>query len=52
MVGGFESTQSTARDWPFRIGWMLTSLAILFLVMDSTMKLLALSVVVDSGAWG
>jgi hypothetical protein len=52
MVGGVESIQSTV-DWKYRIGWMLSGLAILFLVMDSTMKLLALSVVLEaSGALG
>ena len=50
MVGGVESIQSTVRDWRYRIGWILSSLAILFLVMDSTMKLLALNVVLESGA--
>ena len=50
MVDGIESIQSTVRDWRYRTGWILSSLAILFLVMDSTMKLLALNVVLDSGA--
>ena len=52
MVGGVESIQSTVH-WKYRIGWMLSGLAILFLVMDSTMKLLALPVVLEaSGALG
>jgi len=50
MVDGVESVQSTVRDWRYRIGWMLSTLAILFLVMDSTMKLLALNVVLESSA--
>jgi hypothetical protein len=50
MVDGIGSIQSTVRDWKYRVGWMLSSLAILFLVMDSTMKLLALNVVLESGA--
>ena len=50
MVDGIGSIQSTVRDWRYRIGWILSSLAILFLVMDSTMKLLALNVVLESGA--
>jgi hypothetical protein len=50
MVDGIESIQSTVRDWKYRVGWILSSLAILFLVMDSTMKLLALNVVLESGA--
>jgi hypothetical protein len=50
MVGGIESIQSTVRDWRYRTGWVLSGLAILFLVMDSTMKLLALPVVVQAGA--
>ena len=33
-----------------RLGWALSGLAILFLVMDATAKLLALPVVVESGA--
>jgi hypothetical protein len=47
MVIGVEST---VRDWRYRTGWMLSGLAILFLVMDSAMKLLALPVVVQAGA--
>jgi hypothetical protein len=50
MADGVESIQSTMRDRKYRIGWVLSSLAILFLVMDSTMKLLALNVVLESGA--
>ena len=50
MVVGVESIQSTTGDWRYRIGWGLSSLAILFLVVDSTMKLLALPVVVESTA--
>jgi hypothetical protein len=34
----------------FRIGWTLSGLAILFLLMDATMKLSALPVVLDAGA--
>ncbi len=34
----------------FRIGWALSGLAILFLLMDATMKLLALPVVLEAGA--
>jgi hypothetical protein len=49
MVGGVESIQSSV-DWKYRIGWVLSGLAILFLVMDSTMKLLALPVVLEAGA--
>lgn len=33
-----------------RLGWALSGLALLFLVMDATAKLLALPVVVESGA--
>jgi hypothetical protein len=50
MVDGIESIQSTVRDWRYRTGWVLSGLAILFLVMDSTMKLLALPVVVQACA--
>ncbi len=50
MASGDESIPSNVRDWKYRTGWMLSGLAILFLVMDSTMKLLALPVVLDAGA--
>lgn len=50
MVSAVGSAQSTVRDWKHRTGWLLSSLAILFFVMDSTMKLLALPVVLESGA--
>jgi len=50
MVGGVESALSNRPDWKYRIGWMLSGLAILFLVMDSVMKLLALPVVIESSA--
>jgi hypothetical protein len=50
MAGGDESIPSKLRDWKYRTGWILSWLAILFLVMDSTMKLLALPVVLDAGA--
>ena len=50
MTSGDESIPSNVRDWKYRMGWILSWLAILFLVMDSTMKLLALPVVLDAGA--
>jgi len=50
MASLSESVRSNAKDWPRRIGWTLSGLAILFLAMDSIMKLLALPVVVESGA--
>jgi len=50
MVSGAESIQAAARSWRHRLGWTLSGLAILFLVMDATAKLLALPVVVESGA--
>jgi hypothetical protein len=50
MASGDESIPSKVRDWKYRTGWILSWLAILFLVMDSTMKLLALPVVLDAGA--
>jgi len=50
MTSGEESVRSNVRDWKYRTGWILSWLAILFLVMDSTMKLLALPVVLDAGA--
>jgi hypothetical protein len=50
MTSGDESIPSIERGWKYRAGWTLSGLAILFLVMDSTMKLLALPVVLDAGA--
>jgi hypothetical protein len=50
MASGDESIPSKVQDWKYRTGWILSWLAILFLVMDSTMKLLALPVVLDAGA--
>ena len=50
MISGEESVPSNVGDWKYRTGWILSWLAILFLVMDSTMKLLALPVVLDAGA--
>jgi hypothetical protein len=50
MVSGVESTLSNRPDWKYRIGWVLSGLAILFLVMDSGMKLLALPIVIESSA--
>lgn len=37
------------RDKAFRIGWVLSGLVIAFLLMDATMKLLALPVVLEAG---
>lgn len=50
MVSDVDSIQSTARDWKHRLGWVLTGVTVLFLVMDATAKLLALPVVLESGA--
>ena len=50
MASADESIPSNVRDWKYRAGWILSALAILFLLMDSTMKLLALPVVLDAGA--
>jgi hypothetical protein len=50
MASGDESIPSNVRDWKHQTGWILSGLAILFLVMDATMKLLALPVVLDAGA--
>ena len=50
MASGDEPIPSNVRDWKYRTGWILSWLAILFLVMDATMKLLALPVVLDAGA--
>jgi hypothetical protein len=50
MASRDGSIPSNVRDWKYRTGWALSGLAILFLVMDATMKLLALPVVLDAGA--
>ena len=50
MTRGEVSIPSNVRDWKYRTGWILSWLAILFLAMDATMKLLALPVVLDAGA--
>ena len=39
----------TGRDYP-RIGWTISGLVIAFLLMDATMKLLALPIVLEAGA--
>ena len=39
-----------SRDWKYRTGWVLSGLAIVFLLMDSIMKLLALPVVLETSA--
>jgi hypothetical protein len=41
---------STGRGKAFWIGWTLSGLVIAFMLMDSTMKLLALRIVVETGA--
>ena len=50
MVIGADSIQVAARAWRQRLGWLLSGSAILFLSLDATAKLLALPVVVESGA--
>jgi DoxX-like protein len=48
-----QATATTARGRAFWIGWTLSGLTIAFMVMDATMKLLALPVVLEaSGALG
>jgi hypothetical protein len=44
------STQSSGRGRAYWLGWTLTALAVAFLLMDATMKLLALPVVLNAGA--
>jgi hypothetical protein len=43
-----SALQSNVRDRAYWAGWVLSGLAIAFLIMDSTMKLLALPVVLDA----
>ena len=50
MVIGADSIQVAAQAWRQRLGWLLSGSAILFLLVDATAKLLALPVVVESGA--
>lgn len=48
MIGEAVSVQRNSRDWRYRVGWALSGLALLFLVMDAVMKLLALPIVIES----
>jgi len=50
MTNVVESGQAMARDWKYLAGWSISGLAILFLLMDSIMKLLALPVVLETSA--
>jgi hypothetical protein len=50
MISEAESMQAAVHGWKHRLGWALSALATLFLLMDATAKLLALPVVVESGA--
>ena len=50
MANLTESMQPAARGTMFWIGWVMSGLVILFLLMDAVMKLLALPVVLESGA--
>ena len=50
MINDAESIQPRSSKLRTRIGWTLSGLAILFLLTDSTMKLLALPVVLEAGA--
>lgn len=50
MVSEAQSLQFAGRGWRDRLGWTLSGLAILFLVADASAKLLALPIVVESGA--
>ncbi len=50
MIDDAGQIPAAVRDWKYRLGWLLSGLAILFLAMDSTMKLLALPVVIEAGA--
>jgi hypothetical protein len=50
MIDNVESIQSTTQDWRYKLGWSLSGLAILFFLMDSIMKLLALPIVTETGA--
>jgi hypothetical protein len=45
-----HATPTTARGRAFWIGWTLSGLVIAFMVMDATMKLMALPIVLESGA--
>jgi DoxX-like protein len=42
--------ERTGRGRTFRVGWVMSGLVIAFMLMDSTLKLLALPVVLESGA--
>jgi hypothetical protein len=42
--------RAATRDGKFWVGWTISGLVIVFMVMDATMKLLALPVVLETGA--
>src|SRR6185295_17652295 len=48
MANLTESMQPAARGTMFWIGWVMSGLVILFLLMDAVMKLLALPVVLET----
>lgn len=43
-----DTSVSAPRNWTYWLGWVLSGLAIAFLVMDGVMKLLMLDIVISS----
>ena len=50
MANASEAMQAAGRGRLFWVGWGMSGLVIAFMLMDATMKLLALPVVLESGA--
>jgi hypothetical protein len=50
MANVVQSMQPVARGRTFWVGWGMSGVVIAFMLMDATMKLLALPVVLESGA--
>lgn len=48
MAETVQSALAAGRDWKYWVGWTMSGLVIAFLLMDSTMKLLALPVVLET----
>jgi len=48
MKPAIQSAPAGGRTWNYRIGWVMSGLVIAFLLMDATMKVLALPVVLEA----
>jgi hypothetical protein len=50
MANAAQAMQPGSRGRAFRVGWALSGIVIAFMLMDATMKLLALPVVLETSA--